>query len=246
MVEAFREKPGNASHAARKAGVDQRTAQRGWRLGFPHLIHAAPSPESHRPIKDIFAREQEAIRAYARAKEVDDAKLAAVEREKQAAAKEDQLSQKERELYLVRSAQNNAMGLLAVVGELARATIPLSQKLALAITEDARPVEQGGSKLDIEKTLQTVTRLTYVAQSAIGAARTTMEMERRLVGAGDEPATAIKAGHARVDEARVSRALGGDPARMKAAINDLLAGNITADAAEILSSVERDTTVPTH
>ena len=56
LVKAFREQPGNVSHAIRAAKVGPRTARRAWMRGWD-------APSWARPIQDVFAQEQIQARA---------------------------------------------------------------------------------------------------------------------------------------------------------------------------------------
>lgn len=75
VLAAFRESPGNFSHAARAGGVNWRTAKKLWEVGWP-------SRQWARPIHDVLAEEQAGARAAIAAKLARERELADAEAEK--------------------------------------------------------------------------------------------------------------------------------------------------------------------
>jgi hypothetical protein len=160
LVAGFRETPGNASHAARVAGCDRRTAARGWTEGWCRQWSWA------RPINAVLREEQLAARAKAaeaeqaaerqRAEQAEKARTRAIE----AAAEEEQV---------LRVARKDVLGVLVVCAELQPAMRKLGQKVATMVDQD---------KVTPKEAMVLLTRYSQVIQRATLAGDQVIKLSR--------------------------------------------------------------------
>ena len=136
LVDAYREAPGNASHAGRLSGVDRRTAQRAWERGWPAYPWA-------RPIKTVLADEDRLARVRAaeieaRAKSTEDA-----DREKE---RKEAIEARATELSMLKAARHNVMVGLGAAASLT----PSIQLLAKHVADK---IQAGLANVDIKEAL---------------------------------------------------------------------------------------------
>lgn len=185
LVAAFRERPGEATHAARSAGSQFRTARKYWLEGN--------KAKGFRPIRDIIEEEQEAARALLQRKREEEAtRRAAIaadaaeaaerrEAEKRASdATEDRGSARAAEARMSRAARDSVIETLEMCGDLLNASKALRDVLrdqfreggkvhALAATDPARVVSM-------------LKEIGSIISQGASAAKTVAELERLIVG----------------------------------------------------------------
>ena len=129
LLEAFRREPGNFAAAARSAGLNARTAKRGWERGWP----------GRRAVRDVLAEEQLAARAALRREQLRAEREAAGE-----LAAEDAAAMRAAELRISRAAQGLALAAVAPVVRLQRVAGALAEKLEKMDTSTLKPLEVVG------------------------------------------------------------------------------------------------------
>ena len=118
LVEAFRDKPGNVSNAARLAGCGPLMASRAWEKGW--------EPLSLLPIKDVIKEEQLIARGQIEAARLAQATSKRQEREN---ARKNAIETRQQEGQMVKLTRGNAMQALTVSVELGRATRQFSETI---------------------------------------------------------------------------------------------------------------------
>jgi len=176
LIAAYREKPGVASVAAEKVGIDRKTAKRAWERGWPDVGGGWATP-----IRVIIEREQESARSRAvleaaRARDATEVPQDAVERAK---AAEVTVEWRKEEGKLAHGAIVNAGGLLRVVNSLLQATIPLAERVKASIASETFKAADG---------VRVIRDVTMLAARANETARTAVELERLHLG---EPSAII-------------------------------------------------------
>lgn len=188
LLIAFRDCPGNATLAARRALCDRRMAKRAWVKGWPD--------RGLMPIKDALEEERLAAMAHARdaaqrAREAQDA-----ERQK---AKEEAIEAASQERQMLRVARGDVLGALVLAASL----VPAMQQAAKAI---AKALEQqaDGSPLEItpKDAMGLLTRHAQLIQRAVGAAEAVIQLSRL-----DRGATTANVGIVPRDELSLEEAL---------------------------------------
>jgi len=195
LVEGFRKAPGNASAAARHAGVGRDTAARYWRKG------AAGCPDIRaKPIETIIAEEQELARARLLELEKETVRLAQELEAKRrmevsAAAQKDATDARVAEGQIVRMARGAATALLANLTTIAKGSAKIGQKVGRQLETMANnPADlKHGELVDMVRIVGT---LTTALRQANDAAKQAMEMERLLLG---EPSAFVQHNHHLVD-----------------------------------------------
>jgi len=208
-MDLFRARPGAFTAAAKAAGVSPATAKKAWETGYPN------DPEPRRPIKDLLAEEQEA----ARARMVDlerqtEALTAELEAKRQAEAKakalEDANSSRVKEAQMVRGARAGAQALIATIGGVSGGVAQLAVKVGKALQTLAQSPDPLTMK-DMTELTRVISTLASAMRQATDAAKSTMEMERLLLG---EPTAIV--GHVHLTDVTLDEAEKRMGAAMKA------------------------------
>ena len=171
LLIAFREAPGNASYAARRALCDRRLAKRCYE-GPPFKDY----PWAKR-IKDVLEAEklenqQRALEANRRAMEAQDA-----EREK---ARQELAESANQERQILRVARGDVLASLAIAAEL----VPAMRVVARAVAEACKPDPVTGVlALRPDVAMQLLTRHATLIQRGIGAAEAVIQLSRLERGA---------------------------------------------------------------
>lgn len=165
LVEGFREKPGNASHAGRHAGCDYRCAQRAWESGWPRKPWAIP-------IRQYLEQEKEAIRAE-RARAIEErARIDEEQREKQ---RQDAIDAQTQEALATRASRINAIALSNMISKLLPALIQVSENIS-------KGIKDGTYTFTPQQALKIMGTASYVVRQANEAVRLALEIERVRVG----------------------------------------------------------------
>ena len=165
LVEGFREKPGNASHAARFAGCERRCAARAWEHGWPRRPWAIP-------IRLYLEQEREMIRAE-RAKAIEErAKLDEAQREK---ARQDAVDTLTQEALASRASRINSIALSNMISKMLPSLIHVSEKISAGI-------KNGTYNFTPHQALKIMGTASYVVRQANEAVRLALEIERVRVG----------------------------------------------------------------
>lgn len=165
LVKAFREKPGNASNAARWAGCERRCAARAWANGWPNRPWAIP-------IQRYLIEEKEAIRVE-RQRAMEES--ARIDEEARAQLRKDAIDAQKHEALAVRGARINAIALSNMISKLLPSLINLSESTATQI-------KSGSSAYTPHQVLHLMRSASYVVRQSNEAARLALELERIRVG----------------------------------------------------------------
>lgn len=218
LIEAFRQRPGNASAAARHADVDPRTARRAWAEG----IHWMKKDKFRKPIRETLLEEQEQARARLAMAEDLKAKTLAeetarLEAERKsvvtARAADDRAETRVQESQLARLCRGSTIGLAASLAKMSKGVVDLADRLKETLDAVAQATNPDGSARSLtlseaKAAVGIVGRYATMCKQANEAARNIVETERVLLG---EP-TAIL-GVKRIDEVTATEA----EARLQAA-----------------------------
>jgi len=190
LVEAFRDKPGNVSNAARLAGCGNLMASRAWEKGW--------EPLSLLPIKDVIKEEQLIARG-----QIEAARLAAAssKRQERENARKNALETRQQEGQMVKLTRGNAMQALAVSVELGRSTRQFSETIQARLTLEQEKVaawvayerdRMAGNKptppdyarppMGPEELVNLLNRAADYMAKITQCARQAMEMERLYLG----------------------------------------------------------------
>lgn len=195
LLEAYRDRPGAFGPAARKAGVNERTAKRYWLTGHPD----APDIRA-KPISAIIAEEQELARSrmFDLQQKVDAlaAELEAKRRQEVSSkAQQDATDTRVQEAQIIRMARGAASGLLVTLTNLSKGAAKVGVRVAKnldRIANDTADMSRG----EMVDMVHTVQALTSALRQANEASRQAMEMERMLLG---EPTSIHRVDHHIVD-----------------------------------------------
>ena len=191
LVEAYRDHPGNHSHAARAAGVQRRTAKHAWDKGYPQR------PFGVKPISVLIDEEQRVASSRVQLEEeqieIDEQRRALEEEKQSEAARQAAISAKQEEGALVHVAR------LATIRTLA-ASLPLvdpkgtnglgivlnrlgNSLVALAAKEgDLTIKEQGHLSSMLRRYASTIRELTQAGQAAIDMQRVLLGEPNKIIG----------------------------------------------------------------
>lgn len=197
LLAGFREAPGNASHAARVAGCDPRTARRAWTLGW-----AAQNGEVlpwARPIRDVVAKEadtaaarrgqEEAIR-----RERESRRLEAEDAEAEK-AREERIETLKLEGNLLKAARQDVLSVLVVAAELVPAMRGLGAIIKGAVFDDeGKPrvppqISPRDAMMLLSRHASLVGRGVYAAEAIIQLGRLDRGQPNAIVGVQDADMT---------------------------------------------------------
>lgn len=136
LVAAYREQPEVHKFASEAAGVNWRTARRGWELGWAPRLPWAPA------IKDVILNEQKEARARliieGSRKATEDAQAATKTPESiQLKAREDAVDTLMQEAKLIRAARENTLALMATTQSVMKGVVKLAPQ-AYEIIQNAK------------------------------------------------------------------------------------------------------------
>lgn len=167
LVEGFRLAPGNASRAARFAGVDRKTARNAWENGWRGLPWA-------RPIKDILAEERQT--AMARAAELERRRHEAALADQEAARRES-IDAAKQEALLLKAGRADVLGILANANSLTPTMRALGDLIRAAVLDEhGRPLPKPG--ISPREAMDLISRHASVTSKAIDAAEKLIERGR--------------------------------------------------------------------
>jgi len=166
LVDGYRQQPGNASHAARVAGVDRRTAKRGWEIGWQKQYVWA------RPIREVIREEMANARAARLRAQEEERFEQEKEREK---ARTAAIKAAQEEAQAVSVARTNSIAAGMMVGNLMRALVPLAQRIQQDLANPKLVISP-------EKTAKLLSDMANVTRHSNEAMRTALELERLRLG----------------------------------------------------------------
>lgn len=166
LVAAFREQPGNISHAARTAGVNRQTARKAWGVGWRNKRFAET------PIKVLFEQEKEAARAARRQQELE---LARLEAERAIQARQDAIDARKEEAIGSKASRKNALNLAVAASRMLDVANRCAEELQLRVKNGVAKMGTG----ELRKTIEAAGRLTHRAESVM---RLALEIERIILG----------------------------------------------------------------
>lgn len=172
LVAAYREQPGNASHAARVVKCDRRTATRAWHKGWSKIAWA-------RPIRLVIYEESQAARdrhveSELHARSVDDER-----RDKERA---DAIDAKKQELAMLSLARSNTLNVGMTLGHLSGSIRKLAQAHIATIDAEVQGLLADPSKGNTHKLVDLVGRYTRACKVYGEMMRTAIVTERVRTG----------------------------------------------------------------
>lgn len=167
LLAAFRDTPGNATAAGRKAGCDQRTAKRAWEIGWPTHTWA-------RPIREVLRDEQVAARAQRQDRQDAAADMAAQELAK---AQQEAIAARSQIGDILAGARGTAIAVLAAAGHLVPGIQKLSEHLLAALSK-----KDALAKLEPGDAMALLERYTRLVHKAAETSHLAMQMERLHLG----------------------------------------------------------------
>jgi hypothetical protein len=211
LINAYRDRPGNATNAARLARVDWKTANRAWESG----LHWMKQETFRKPIRELLAEEQEQARARlamaedhkARTIAEETAKLEASRKEQIVAkANDDRADTRVQEAQLVRLCRGSTIGLAASLAKMSKGVVDLSDRLREVLETIGNGYDKDGNPrpltpLEAKAAMGVIGRYATMVKQANEAAHDVVETERVLLG---EP-TAIL-GVKRIEEVTATEA----------------------------------------
>jgi len=165
MLQAYREQPGNASHAARMADCERRMAARAWSKGWPRSPWA-------KPIKDVILEERRAARAKAWQEQED---LRHRAHDMRIKAQQDAVDVMAQESQMLKLGRQSVTSSLATTGIL----WPAIRKLA---EEMKKRIESGVEKISPREAFSFFRTYTWIVNLGASAASTLVDAERRKNG----------------------------------------------------------------
>jgi hypothetical protein len=173
LVEGFRSAPGDFVKAAKLAGVDRRTALRGWELGWPQ--------KDFEPIRTVFEREQVKARAAIVAQQA--ARRAAHLKEREDAIA-NAARAREQEGSIVAAARGAAGRLLTDLVKLAPAVGKLAEQLGETLRREAEAAARDPQNHAVAagRGMNLVSQFVTLEQRVITLAHEAMQMERLHLG----------------------------------------------------------------
>lgn len=234
LTLAFRQKPGNASFAAKFATergepCERRLAKRCWEAGWPCGISRTKHPWA-RPIQEVFEDENAARRLEQKRVEEDAKASAALKQAELAAARMkergNEPDRNELARVAVQAAQDNAAGLVALCGHLGQAAVPLVRALRNAFESQQADRSR---KLPPADVVEVIRKIGWITAQANAALKLSLELARGDLS-GDAPAIGG------IDDVAALAAFGGDEDEMAAAARELLEGKRTERALRLVDS----------
>lgn len=217
MLAAYRERPGEHAYAARAAGVEVRSARRGWRGHWT-------SPPWARCFQTVIEEDQAAARAKLAREEAARAAVAPEIREVRKVAEFDAVAEKVREAEACRASMSAAIAGLAVTGTMSKARVALARR----VSEELLAATIKGD-VSWERALGILSKLQWLDAQAGSQLKNAMEVLRLHIGEPDKFIRVSGEAAARatdVDGAGAVEALGGE-ANLRQAVIDLAEGRMT-------------------
>ena len=171
LVIAFRETPGNASAASRRALCERRMAKRGWEKGWPQYPWA-------RPIKLVLEEEIVSAQAAARTAVI---RAQEAQEEEREAARQESIEARKQEQQMLKAARGDVLAALVLAADLVGA-----MRVAVAAIKDQMKVDPATGKLPSispAAAMGLLTRHATLVQKAVGAAEAVIQLSRLDRGA---------------------------------------------------------------
>ncbi len=169
LVIAYREQPGNATHAARRALCERRMAKRGWDQGWPQYPWAGP-------IKLLMEQEIVSAQAAARTAVIRAQEAAEGERE---AARQEAIEGRKQEQQMLKAARGDVIAALVLAADLVGA-----MRVAVAAIKEQLQVKDGKlPQIQPAVAMALLTRHATLVQKAVGAAEAVIQLSRLDRGA---------------------------------------------------------------
>lgn len=171
LVIAYRDAPGNASYASRRALCDRRMAKRGWDLGWPQYPWA-------KPISLVLKEESEAAQAQVRAAHVRAQEDADAQRD---LARQESIEARKQEQQMLKAARSDVLAALVLAAEL----VPSMREIKHIIAEQLAPDPVTGKRprIPLQLAMGLLTRHATLVQKAVGAAEAVIQLSRLERGA---------------------------------------------------------------
>lgn len=222
LLRAYRERPGNFSHAGQYAGVTHRTAKRAFQKGWS-------SPPWARPIAEVLEAEKHNRRAQIRAEQAEQALEAPAKRADKRTAAFDAAAERLTEAKAVRGALQVTLGMLATVSTLQTAGLAAAQYAAQQITDKIKAKD-----LSYKEAVQLTQQLGLAAERTVRSLREAQQAVRLHLGESGSIVTIQQSGPSPVVEGEAALAALG-PERVQQAVEDLMAGKVTDDVDALIN-----------
>lgn len=172
LVAAYREQPGNASHAARTVKCDRRTATRAWHKGWPKIAWA-------RPIRAVIYEEsQEARQAHAEQRLHE----REVDQERRDKERAEAIEAKKQELAMLKLGRSNVINVGMSIAHLSTNIRGLAEAHIQALAEEIRAVQADPKSAKTGKFVELLARYTRLCKDYTQMARTVIVTERVRTG----------------------------------------------------------------
>lgn len=174
LVTGFRESPGNASHAARVAKCDPRTARKAWEVGWPNCVFL-----SGKSIERLFQEEAQAARALLQRE--DEQKRAMAQKERDEARKQ-AIEARKQEGQIVTLARTSCLQALTVASQLNSGARLLAGFIKLRLDAELAKKDNDPTKMQPEVVVQWLGKISSITSNIIQTAHQAMVMERLHLG----------------------------------------------------------------
>lgn len=233
LVNAYREKPGNVTHASKMAGCGRRVARNAWETGWRKggYIH-----EDLQPIQQMIEAENIRVRDLASERTEEEAQLAIAEaaRASRLRANNEAVEQKTNEQKIASASLAVAAGLLPAMSEINRRMTILRN----AVDEQISYLVSN-KKMTIDRAMKLLKDWVLLAKYTNDTVVSAVDLSRKVAG---EPDTVVEVTGGVQHDVRtqaVEELFGGDKERVIAATMSLVQGNMNDDARELLRYEQR-------
>lgn len=165
LVDAFREKPGNATFAASQSGCERRLAMRAWNIGWPSKAWGTP-------IKQYLEQEKEMIRAE-RQKIIE--QQSKQDQQQQEKSREDAVRAQAQEAVACQIGRVNAIQLASMVQAISAGLLTLARRMKEQLETD--------KTMTAAQAMKFMQAGAYVARQSQESIRLCLQIERIRVGA---------------------------------------------------------------
>lgn len=223
LIEAFREKPGNAAYAGRYAGCDYRVAQTAYEKGWSNRKEFT----ENKSIRAILLEEKMEVRAKIRDMEAEKVSEAQRARELRQKAKEDAVIDKAQEVQAARAAFGNAVRGLAMAGKLGEKIKKVTERCGHLIDKDV-------DGMDLWEVVNFMKSYAWINDRANALARDALELSRKVGGEPDQVIQMVGGVEHTLKPDALLEAFGGDEKLLSQAIIDVAQGKTHTEPAQLL------------
>lgn len=242
LIEAFREKPGNASHAARRAKCERRMAKTAWEKGWSGLS-LSDGNDDLPPIRELVDKDHIRRRAEAKNMTLKEAEATLFERynlphearERIRARKqrEDGAAQaetaKSAEERIAQATLGTAGGMLATAQRLRPEMQQLADEMKRLVQEKIKD-----PKLSLDQGMKLLKQYFVLTGMASGMASEAVNLSRKVAGEPDNIVQMVKGASHSIDKDLARQLFNGDKDRLIGAMRALVNNDMTEDARKLM------------